>query len=150
PTVRTHVCKACLSISMCHHSPRERRHTAVAIAFHPNGEALPMRPRWILACLGMAAFIGSCSDDNNNPDSPTGSTVDARTVDAGAGSSVDAAPAVEKVFTVNLTTAAEDPACGAAGASAAGTAMVTISADNSTVTAAVTYTGLSSSPPTMG
>jgi hypothetical protein len=48
-----------------------------------------------------------------------------------------------KVFNINLTPQGETPPCTAAGASATGTAKVTIAADNSTVTVDVTYSGLS-------
>jgi CHRD domain len=102
--------------------------------------------RFGFAILGVAMLFG-CSDDNNNPDSPT-TTIDApRTVDgststADAGAPADASVAV--TFNVTMTAAAEptQPAC-AAGAGATGTAMVTVSADNSTITVSGTYANLS-------
>jgi len=48
-----------------------------------------------------------------------------------------------KSFTVPLTTADEVPVCASAGASATGSATVAISADGSTITVNVTFSGLS-------
>jgi hypothetical protein len=48
-----------------------------------------------------------------------------------------------KVFNLNLAPQGETPPCPAAGVGATGTAKVTISADNSTVTVDVTYSNLS-------
>jgi CHRD domain len=107
--------------------------------------------RFGYALLGVAMLFG-CSDDNNGtPDSPTGSTVDARVVDAGAtadASTVDAGGAA--VFHVTASQANEtgpNEPCANAAAGAAATSTVTVSADNSTVTVTnITFTSLSGKP----
>jgi CHRD domain len=68
-------------------------------------------------------------------------TPDAATADAAA---ADAGQA--KTFTVTLSAAKEVPACPAAGPSAAGTATVTVSADNSKIELSLSYSGLSGAP----
>jgi len=97
--------------------------------------------RFGYALLGVAMLFG-CSDDNNGtPDSPTGTTVDARSVDAGAtadASTIDAG--ATNTVTVALSNAGEPTLCGSGGT---GSATITISADNSTVTVDATYLGLS-------
>jgi hypothetical protein len=74
-----------------------------------------MKAAGLFACFGLVALIG-CSSDNS------------------------AAPTT---FNITLTTAAETPPCTSAGASATGTATITIAADNSSVTVYLTYSGLS-------
>ena len=76
-----------------------------------------MRTIAVFSCLGVAAVM-ACGSDNNSGPQP-------------------------KTFTVPLTTANETPPCPNAGATATGTATVTIPADNSSVTVAATYSGLS-------
>jgi CHRD domain-containing protein len=77
--------------------------------------------------FGVALLLAGCGDDgddtpdaSDNPDSAAATT-----------------------FDVTLTTAAEVPVCKAPGAAATGTATITISADNSTITVALTFSGLS-------
>ena len=65
----------------------------------------------------------------------------------GCGSDVPAAQS--KVFNLTLSPANETPPCTSAGASATGTSTVTIPNDNSSVTVAASYSGLSG-PPTAG
>jgi CHRD domain len=72
--------------------------------------------RKILVALGTLLLAASCGDDD------------------GGG---------ETKFTVALTAADEVPVCGAAAASATGSAEVTVSSDNSTVTVNLTFSGLS-------
>ena len=67
--------------------------------------------------LSLASAVVACGDDTSQPQ--------------------------PKVFNLSLTTAGETPPCAQAGATATGTAKVTIAADNSTVTVDVTYSGLS-------
>ncbi len=59
----------------------------------------------------------------------------------GCGSSTTTAQA--KTFNVTLAVANETPPCAQAGATATGTAMVTISADNTSIAVNATYSGLS-------
>jgi hypothetical protein len=77
----------------------------------------------ILASLGMVALLAACSSSNDNTCGPA---------------------AAVKSFTVNLTKASETPVCTAAGASATGSATVTVSADGCEVQVSnFTYSGLS-------
>jgi CHRD domain len=71
----------------------------------------------VFSCLGLAAVMGCGSDNNSAPQS--------------------------KTFTVPLSTTNETPPCANAAPGATGTATVTIPADNSSVSVAVTYSGLS-------
>ena len=57
-----------------------------------------------------------------------------------------AAPAAPRVFTVSLTPGAGTPPCASAGANASGTATITVAPDDSSITATVSYTGLSGEP----
>lgn len=101
--------------------------------------------------LGVAMLFG-CSDDNNNIDGPT-STADGRVIDGGA-SAIDGGTTADgptgNFVTIALTVNGEPSACGAAGSSAMGSATVTVSDDNSTVTVNVTYSGLSTTPAAAG
>jgi hypothetical protein len=74
-----------------------------------------MKAAALLSCFGFAALIG-CSSDSSTQ---------------------------QAVYNLNMTTAAETPVCAAAGASATGTAAVTVAADNSTIAVNVVYSGLS-------
>jgi len=97
-----------------------------------------MRTSWILACFGMAAFVGACSSDNNTPDSPV-STADAPPSGSDGGSKSDAGAAT--TFTITL-----GPETGCSHTTGpAGTATVTVAADN-TLTVTGTYSGLSATP----
>lgn len=100
----------------------------------------------ILVCFG-AAMLFACSDDNNStPDSPVSPTADAPSgadaphADAGA----------PKVFSVTITKAGEPSPCtNNPGATAMGSATVTITGDGASATVAVTnltYSGLSGAP----
>jgi hypothetical protein len=51
-----------------------------------------------------------------------------------------------KTFTVPLTTAAEIPPCAGAGPTASGSATIVVAADDASITATVTYGGLSGDP----
>ncbi len=82
----------------------------------------------VLASLAMAAWLGACASD-------TTTAADAPPATA------DAPPA--KVFTVTLTKAAEMPECVNAGASATGSATVTVAGDGSSIRVQMTYSGLS-------
>jgi hypothetical protein len=76
-----------------------------------------MRHTLVLAGLATAALFG-CSDDDNTA----------------------------KTFNLTLDKAQEVPVCAAAGANATGTAVIVVAADNSSITATVTYSGLSGPP----
>ena len=80
------------------------------------------------AALLFATFaITACDDDDDDPITPTATT-----------------------FNVTLTSAAERPApCGAAGVGATGSGTVTINAAETSITTNITFSGLSSTPPTM-
>jgi hypothetical protein len=81
--------------------------------------------------LGLAGLIGACGDDD-----------DGTSADAGPQGQPDAPPGVAQ-FTVQLTRAAEVPACSSGAASAGGSAMVTVAADGSTIRVMGSYQGLS-------
>jgi CHRD domain len=75
------------------------------------------------ASLGMIALLGGCGGDDSNTCGPASAV---------------------KTFTVTLMKAAEVPPCAAAGANAAGSATVTVSADACEVQVSnFTYSGLS-------
>lgn len=83
-----------------------------------------MRNVRILACLGLLALLG-CGDDDDGGTTP----------DAGG---------TAKTFTLALTPAAELPPCTGAGASATGSATVTISGDGSQISVTnLTFANLS-------
>jgi hypothetical protein len=102
-----------------------------------------------VVAVGALAFT-ACGDDDDN-----GGTVDARpsTADAAAGGGADARPSdagAGTTFNVTLAPAQEVPTCANAGATATGSAVVTVSADNSMIVVSnLTYMNLSG-PATLG
>lgn len=87
--------------------------------------------------LGLVAMVGACGDDDDGgetPDAPLGTTFDARpaTFDARPGAGPDSATGVMQ-RNVPLTRAQEVPLCTSGGSGAGGDAVVTISADGSTI-----------------
>jgi hypothetical protein len=90
----------------------------------------------LLASVWAVAFLAAgCGDDDDN-----GRLVDAATIDTAPPIDVGAAPTT---FEVPLTTAEEVPVCASAGATAMGMATITISADDTTITVNLTFSGLS-------
>jgi hypothetical protein len=91
----------------------------------------------VIGVLIASLCFAGCGDDDDG-----GGTPDAQTGGADA--------AMARTFTVTLTKAAEIPsACAMAGADATGSGTVTVSADRSTITVMLTYSGLSGAA-TMG
>ena len=82
--------------------------------------------------LFLAMAMAGCGGDDDDPP-----MID-------AASNIDAPGGGPTVFTVPLTTAEEVPVCAMAGAAATGSATITISEDETTIMAEVTYSGLSS------
>lgn len=91
----------------------------------------------LVSLLSMLAFAAACGDDDSGGNTPDagGSSIDS------GGGGADAKTGT--TFNVTLTKAAEVPPCANAGASAMGSGTVTVSADNTTITVNVTYSGLS-------
>jgi CHRD domain len=79
-----------------------------------------MKSTLVLAGLAIAALV-ACSDDNTN---------------------------TARTYNLTLDKASEVPVCAAAGANATASAVIVVAADNSSITATVTYSGLSG-PPTL-
>lgn len=116
-----------------------------------------LRVGLVVSLYASSSFIVGCNDDDDEG-SPTGDSgagdasvrldatvpgIDANIVDTGTPDAGAADAATAKTYNLTLSKSEEVPACPAAGSAAAGTATVTVSADNSKIDVNLTYSGLS-------